>query len=125
MNRLKTIKELLTTYKNGQRELDGWDFEENGSDQGSNLSGIIFKNCFFLNIINSNLSDTEFISCNIKTADFRGANLINCLIKNCSLESTMFKNAKVENFRFEENYCYGGTTGLNDFEGLFLKTGED
>ena len=116
---------MLSSYEKGQRKFDNWDFEEDGSVQGLNLTGIEFQNCFlFLDFRNANLTNSKFISCNIKTADFRGANLKNALIKNCSVESTMFKGAKVEKFRFEENYYYGATTKPGDFDELFKESDE-
>lgn len=116
---------MLEAYKGGQREFDNWDFHEDGSVQGLDLSGIEFSNCFlFLDFRNTNLTNSKFIRCNIKTADFRGANLTNALIKNCSVESTMFKGATVENFRFEENSSYSCTTSQGDFEKLFKDSDE-
>ncbi len=116
----KTIEQLLAAYKAGQRKFDNWDFREDGSTRGMNLTGIEFTNCFlYLDFRDSNLSNSKFIGCNIKTADFRGANLKNALITNCSVESTMFKGANIENFRFEDNYSYGATVGPDDFEELF------
>ena len=122
----KSIEELISAYDRGQRKFDNWDFEEDGSVQGLDLRGIEFWNCFlFLDFRNAILTNSKFISCNIKTADFRGANLKNGLIKNCSMESTLFKGAKVENFRFEENYCFGATTRLEDFDELFKESDEN
>jgi len=124
-DRLKSIKELLAAYNNGQRYFENWDFPEEDSAQGLDLSGIEFRYCFlFLDFKDCNLTGAKLIDCNIKTADFRGANLKNALIKNCSVEATLFKGAKVENFRFEENYCYSITTGPNDFEKLFKNSDE-
>lgn len=122
----KSIEELLSAYAGGQRKFDNWDFEEDGSVQRLDLTGIEFRNCFlFVDFRNANLTNSTFISCNIKTADFRGANLKNGLIKNCAVESTMFKGAEVENFRFEENYCYSGTTKFGDFDELFKDSDEN
>lgn len=116
----KTIDELRLAYSKGQREFEDWDFEEDESAEGMNLSGVIFKNCFlFLNFRNTNLTNSIFINCNLKTADFSGANLENGLIRNCSVESTMFNGANTKGFRFEENYCYGATTKPGDFEKIF------
>ncbi|MEP0264777.1 pentapeptide repeat-containing protein [Dokdonia sp.] len=116
----KTIQEFFLAFDNGQRQFENWNFHEDESVAGKDLTGVEFKNCFlFLDFKNTNLTNSKFISCNIKTADFREANLTNGLIKNCLVESTMFKGAKVENFRFEENYCFGATVGLNDFDKMF------
>ncbi len=120
-----TIQEFLTAYNNGQRLFEHWDFDEENSVVGKDLSGVEFRNCFlFLDFRNANLTNSKFIQCNIKTADFREANLSNGLIKNCSVESTMFKGACVENFRFEENYYYGATTKSEDFEEIFKDADE-
>lgn len=61
----------------------------------------------------------------MKTADFRGAKLTNGLIKNCSVESTISKGAITESFRFEDNYCYGTTTKLEDFNKVFKNADEN
>jgi len=113
----KTIDQLLEAYKNGQRKFENWDFEEDGSIEGLNLTGIEFYGCFlFLNFQNANLSNSKFIECNIKTADFSGANLTNALIKNCAVESTTFKGSINTGFRFEENYAYGAIATQKDFD---------
>ncbi|NOQ73546.1 MAG: hypothetical protein GQ574_16185 [Crocinitomix sp.] len=122
----KTIQEFLTAYKNGQRQFENWDFDEDESVAEKDLRGVIFMNCFlFLDFRGTNLTNSKFIQCNIKTADFREADLTNALIRNCSVESIMFKDAIVENFRFEENYCYGVTTKAGDFDELFKDADEN
>lgn len=122
----RTIEELLLAYSKGQRVFDNWDFNDNDSSVDSKvLSGATFKNCFmFLDLRNSNLSNTQFISCNIKTADFRGANMSEVVIRNCSVESTRFKGANTKNLLFEENYCYGATVGQSDFIEVFKDSDE-
>jgi uncharacterized protein YjbI with pentapeptide repeats len=122
---LKSIPELLSAYTNGQRQFNGWHFEEDESVRGLDLTGVEFRNCFlYLDFRDANLTNARFISCNMKTADFRGANLTNALIKNCLLESAMFKGAIVDNFRFEENYYWGMTTQPGDFERVFKEADE-
>lgn len=117
---LKSIKELLSAYARGQRKFDNWDFHENISAQGIDLTGAVFKNCFlFTDFRNTNLTRVQFINCNLKTANFKGANLESALIKNCSVESTIFTGAKTQNFRFENNYCYGAIVDLKDFDEVF------
>lgn len=118
-----TIEDLQKAYAEGKREFENWDFEEDGSAEGLDLSGIEFKHCFlFLDFKNANLANAKFISCNLKTADFSGANLENALIKNCLVESTRFEGAKLDNFQFEENYYFGATVGQKDFEAFFRDT---
>lgn len=119
----KTLEELLSAYAEGKRHFRDWDFEEDLSVRGIDLSGVRFEGCFlFLDFREVNLTNSEFISCNMKTADFRGANLTNARIKNCLVESAMFKGAKTENFIFEENYYFGFTLGMDDFEKTFKDT---
>ena len=103
----------------GQREFDGWDFEENGSAKGLNLKGISFKNCFlFLDFSESNLEGASFVACNMKTADFSRANLKNAFIKKCLIESIILDDANTENLRAIENYSFGTTLSQRDFESI-------
>lgn len=121
----KTIDEFKIAYSSGKRYFLDWDFDEDGSVRGMNLSGVFFESCFlFLDFRDSNLSNAKFIGCNIKTADFRGSNLSNAIIKNCSVESTMFKGAITENLVFEKNYCFGHTTNETDFDKVFKNSDE-
>ena len=121
----KTIEELLNAFFAGQRHFQNWDFDEDGTIKGINLSGIIFEECFlFLDFRDSNLTNTKFIKCNIKTADFRGSDLTHALIKNCSVESTTFKGAKTDNLIFKENYCYGNVVNQKDFDEIFKDSNE-
>jgi|GEM_PF-2047588 len=118
MNR--TINEFLNAYRNGQRQFENWDFNQNQSVAEHDLSDVEFINCILpLDFRNTKLTNSKFVSCNIKTADFRGADLTNGLIKHCAIEATMFKEALTANFRFIENYCYGSTTKPGDFEEIF------
>jgi hypothetical protein len=121
----KTLEEFLSAYSEGKRHFLNWDFDEELSVKGMDLTDVYFEKCFlFLDFRETKLTNSKFIGCNIKTADFRGANLNNGLIKNCAVESTMFKGAEVSNFRFEENYCYGATTKPEDFDELFKDSDE-
>ena len=43
---MKTIRDLQLAYSKGQRQFDNWDFEEEGSVQGLDLTGVEFGNCF-------------------------------------------------------------------------------
>ena len=120
----KTIEELLNAYGNGQRQFIDWDFAEDGSVAGKNLSNVEFRNCFlFQDFRDANLSGAKFIRCNIKMTDFRGANLTQAVIKNCAVESAIFKGAITKELTFEENFCYGSVTQPSDFEKIFKDTG--
>lgn len=122
----RTIPELLEAYSKGQRKFTDWDFQEDGSVAGMDLSGIEFDQCFlFLDFRGANLTGSKFTNCNIKTADFRDANMTNALVKNCAVESVMFAGAIIENFRFEENYCYGAIATQEDFYEFIKDYGED
>lgn len=115
----RTIEEFLEAYAKGQRHFKGWDFAEDDSISGQNLSGVIFEGGFlFLNFREANLTDAQFIGCNMKTADFSGANLTNATIKNCLVECTIFKDAITNNLTFQENYYYGITLQQSDFSKL-------
>lgn len=121
----KTLQEFYEAFDKGQRQFEHWDFSEDDSVAGKDLTGVEFKNCFlFLDFKNTNLTYSKFVRCNIKTADFRGANLTNGFMKNCLVEATMFKGAKVENFQFEENYNFGAIVGPNDFDAFFKDADE-
>ena len=117
----RTLEELLSAYSSGQRHFIDWDFDEDLSVKGLDLSDVSFESCFlFLDFRETKLINSKFIQCNIKTADFRDADLTNAIFKNCSVESIMFKGAKTKDLIFEENYAYGNTFGQDDFES-FIK----
>ncbi|MFY0675606.1 MAG: pentapeptide repeat-containing protein [Bacteroidia bacterium] len=121
----RTLEELFDAYSKGQRHFLNWDFDEDLSVKGKDLSDIFFENCFlFLDFREAKLNRAKFLSCNIKTADFRDSDLTNATIKNCSVEATMFKGAKTQNLTFQENYCYGNTVGQKDFAELFKNSDE-
>jgi hypothetical protein len=121
----RTLEELFSAYLKGKRHFLNWDFDEDLSVKGKDLSDIFFENCFlFLDFRESKLNGAKFIGCNIKTADFRNSDLTNATINNCSVESTMFKGAKTDNLIFKENYCYGNTVGQKEFEELFKDSDE-
>ena len=121
----RTLEELFSAYSEGKRHFLNWDFDEDLSVKGIDLSDIFFENCFlFFDFRESKLKGAKFIGCNIKTADFRNSDLTNATIKNCYVESTMFKGAKTDNLTFKENYCYGTTVGQKDFVELFRDTDE-
>lgn len=115
----KTIEELIAAYKQGQRHFKYWDFGEDESVQGMDLSEAIFEHCFmFLDFSGANLTNAQFIECNIKTADFSGANLTNAVIRGCCVESTIYKDAIVTNLTFENNGYFGINLGQEDFKEL-------
>lgn len=121
----RTLEELFDAYSEGKRHFLNWDFDEDLSVKGKDLSDIFFENCFlFLDFKEAKLNGAKFLGCNIKTADFRNSDLRNATIKNCSVESTMFKGAKTDNLTFQENYCYGNTVDQKDFEQLFKDSDE-
>ncbi|WP_178989675.1 pentapeptide repeat-containing protein [Winogradskyella schleiferi] len=122
----RTLEEFLTAYSEGKRHFLNWDFDEELSVSGIDLTDVYFEKCFlFLDFRKTKLTNSKFIGCNIKTADFRDSDLTNAIIKNCSVESTMFKGAKTENLIFEENYCYGNTVNKKDFEKIFKESDEN
>ncbi|OJJ15349.1 hypothetical protein BKI52_38700 [marine bacterium AO1-C] len=113
---IKSVETLLIAYKNGQRHFKNWDFGEDESVAGIDLSGAIFESCFmFLDFNNANLSNVQFLSCNIKTADFSGANLTNATIKDCCVEGTIYTDAITDNIIFENNGYYGINLIQKDF----------
>ncbi len=121
----KTLQEFLSAYSKGKRHFLNWNFNEDISVKGMDLTDVCFEKCFlFLDFREAKLINSKFIGCNIKTADFRHSDLTNAMIKNCSVESTMFNGAKTDNLIFEENYCYGNTVNQNDFEEIFKNSDE-
>lgn len=115
----KTIEELVFAYAHGQRHFKYWDFAEDVSAKGLDLSHAVFEHCFmFLDFRDSNLSHTQFISCNLKTADFRGANLHNALIKDCCVEASLYSKAVTTHLRFENNGYFGINLQQADFPKL-------
>ncbi|WP_271766678.1 pentapeptide repeat-containing protein [Aquimarina algiphila] len=121
----RTLEEFLSAYSEGKRHFMNWNFDEELSVRGMDLTDVYFENCFlFLDFRESKLMNSKFIRCNIKTADFRFSNLTNAMIKNCSVESTIFEGAKTDTLIFEENYCYGNTVNQNDFEKIFKNSEE-
>ncbi len=121
----RTLKEFLLAYSEGQRHFLNWDFEEDISLKGINLSNVYFEGCFLcLDFRETNLINSKFIGCNMKTADFRGADLTNAIFKECLVESVMFKGTITKNMIFEENYCFGTTVNQDYFEN-YLKDSDE
>jgi len=112
-----TVEELLEAYKNRQREFTNLSFPQDGSAEGHDLRGIVFKNSFlFSNFQNANLQGAKFIACNIKGVDFSGANFENGIIKNCSVEAMSLTDAKIDGLKFEENYFHGNAMTQDDLD---------
>ncbi len=119
--KINSITQLLEAYKEGQRLFLELEFENDESLIGQNLSGSIFKNCWFIvDFSNSNLEDCIFIDSNLKVSDFRNSNLKNAKVERCLIESTRWQGANIENFEFKNNYHYGATVGQEDFFKFFI-----
>jgi len=115
-----THLDFFEAFERGQRKFNNLDFENLEGFSDKDFSGAEFENCFFaLDFRNSNLTNSKFFECNVKTTDFRQAILTNALMKNCCVEGAMFKGAKTEGFQFIENYCFGSSSGQEDFERYF------
>ena len=116
----RTLEELFNAYSEGKRHFLNWNFDEDLSVNGRDLTDIFFEDCIlFLDFKNAILKGAKFLGCNIKTADFRNSDLSNATIKNCSVESTIFTGAKIDNLTFQENYYYGNTIHQKDFEIIY------
>ena len=120
MTDIKTIDEFIERHKSGIRIFTGLEFEHGESFSGLDITGTVFKNCWFCaDFSNTNLTDCKFIDSNIKTSDFSNANLTRAEIKGCAVESTGYKGAIITDFIFENNPAYGNRLDLNDFKRIY------
>lgn len=113
---MKTAKEIIEAYNNGQRYFPDIEMEDENFD-GQNLEGIIFERCFlYSSFQKANLKNSKFINGNIKTCDFTEADLTNAHFENVLVECVVLSGAKTEGIYFDNNWYYGHNLTQKDFD---------
>jgi len=117
MKKVKSIKQLLSLYANGERHFIDCDLD--GDLRAANLEGVTFTTSFLLcEFHGANLKGARFESCNLKTCSFQGANLTDAVITKCSVEGISFIDAQVKTLKFDDNYYMGSRMNQNDLKGF-------
>ena len=110
MPALKSFRELLDRYGDGERDFSGADLD---TDLDNDLSGVCldgadFSRSFIVAVFkNASLRGARFREANVKTCDFKGANLQDADFRGAALCSAEFDGANLEGARFAGAYIHG------------------
>ncbi|WP_223552337.1 pentapeptide repeat-containing protein [Aestuariivivens sp. NBU2969] len=111
---MKTKKEILEHYQNGQRFYRNVDFDNGESYADSNFQDAMFENCYFgVDFSNSNFRNARFSDCNLKSTDFHNCDLTKTEIVNCLVEAINFGNSDTSDLIFDNNTSYGNEVKIN------------
>ncbi len=111
---MKTKKEILEHYQNGQRFYRNEDFDNGESYVNSNFQDAMFENCYFgVDFSNTNFRNARFSDCNLKSTNFSNCNLTKTEILNCLVEAVNFGASDTSSLTFENNTCYGNEVKIN------------
>jgi hypothetical protein len=105
---LKTKKEILEHYRNGQRFYRNVDFDNGESYTDSNFQDAMFENCYFgVDFSNSNFRNARFSECNLKSTEFSNCDLTKTEFINCLVDSIEFGKSDTSSLIFENNTSFG------------------
>ncbi|WAC02982.1 pentapeptide repeat-containing protein [Lacinutrix neustonica] len=111
---MKTKKEILEYYQNGQRFYRNVDFDNGESYADSNFQDAMFENCYFgVEFSNSNFRNARFSECNLKSTDFSNCDLTKTEIFNCLVEAIDFGTSDTSSLIFESNTSFGNEVKIN------------
>lgn len=111
---MKTKKEILEHYQNGQRFYRNVDFDNRESYVNSNFQDAMFENCYFgVDFSNSNFRNARFFECNLKSTDFQNCDLTKTEIINCLVEAINFGNSDTSDLVFDNNTSFGNEVKIN------------
>lgn len=111
---MKTKKEILEHYQNGQRFYRNVDFDNGESYTDSNFQDAMFENCYFgIDFSNSNFRNAKFSDCNLKSTNFSNCDLTKTEMVNSLVEAIDFGNSDTSSLIFENNTCFGNEVKIN------------
>jgi hypothetical protein len=111
---LKTKKEILEHYQNGQRFYRNVDFDNGESYAHSNFQDAMFENCYFrVDFSNSNFRNARFSECNLKSTDFKNCDLTKTEFINCLVDSIEFGKSDTSSLIFENNTSFGTEVNID------------
>ncbi len=111
---MKTKKEILEHYQNGQRFYRNVDFDNGESYTNSNFQDAMFENCYFgVDFSNSNFRNTRFSECNLKSTDFQNCDLTKTEFINCLVDYIEFGKSDTSSLIFENNTTFGTEVNID------------
>ena len=106
--------EIIRLYNGGRRDFSNLKFVNYLDFRCVDLSGIIFRNCWFDgNFCDSNLESADFSNSCIKPVDFCRTNLKNAVFRGAGIDAALFEDVVLggADFSGATSHCYTYSAG--------------